>query len=116
MHSWLRNRPLLAYLFAAMVSAAALAVVLGLEKVVGYIPLLFLAFVALVEAYAGFGPALLSVGVCIAGSFWLMSAHVIVNEHLHNYAKLAIFPVVAVAVIYLMESRRRERQAAREQL
>lgn len=116
MHSWLRNRPLLAYLFAAAVSGAALGVVLGLEKLVGYIPLLFLAFVALVEAYAGFGPALLGVGICIAGSFWLMNAHVIVNEHLHNYAKLAIFPVVAVAVIYLMESRRRERQAAREQL
>ncbi|HSB74063.1 MAG TPA: ATP-binding protein, partial [Terriglobales bacterium] len=71
---------------------------------------------ALIEAYGGLGPALLSVGACIAGSFWLMNAHVIVNEHLHNYAKLAIFPVVAVAVIYLMETRRRERQAAREQL
>ena len=116
MPSWLRNRPFLAYLFAVLVGGVALAAVLGLEKVVGYIPLLFLAFVALVEANAGFGPALLSVGICIAGSFWLMNAHIIVNEHLHNYAKLAIFPVVAVAVIYLMEARRRERQAAREQL
>ena len=116
MRSWLRNRPVLAYGFSLLVSGAALGAVLGLEKLVGYIPLLFLAFVALVEAYAGFGPALLSVGACIAGSFWLMNAHVIVNEHLHNYAKLAIFPVVAVAVIYLMETRRRERQAAREQL
>src|SRR5579862_1134105 len=116
MHSWLRNRPLLGYLFAMVVSGLALAVVLGLEEVVGYIPLLFLAFVALVEAYAGLGPALLSVVACILGSFVFMNAHVIVNEHLHNYSKLAIFPVVAGAVIYLMESRRRERQAAREQL
>jgi two-component system sensor histidine kinase AtoS len=116
MRSWLRNRPVLAYLFAVMMGAIALGVVLGVEKVVGYIPLLFLAFVALVEAYAGFGPALLSVGVCILGSFWFMNAQAIINEHLHNYAKLAIFPIVAVAIIYLMESRRRERQAAREQL
>lgn len=116
MHSWLRNRPVLAYLFAVMVSGLALSVVLGLEKLVGYIPLLFLAFVALVEAYAGFGPALLSVVTCILGSFWFMNTQVIVNEHLHNYSKLAIFPLVAIFVIYLMESRRRERQAAREQL
>jgi PAS domain S-box-containing protein len=39
-----------------------------------------------------------------------------VNEHLHNYAKLGIFPFVALAIIYLMETRRRERQVAREQL
>ena len=116
MRSWLRNRPVFAYLFALAVSGMALGVVLGLEKVVGYIPLLFLAFVALVEAYAGFGPALVSVGICIAGSFWFMNARTIVNEHLHNYAKLAIFPVVAVSVIYLMDARRREREAAREQL
>jgi PAS domain S-box-containing protein len=116
MRRWLRNRPVLAYLFAFLVGGVALGVVVGLEHVVGYIPLLFLAFVALVEAYAGWGPALLSMGICIAGSFWFMNAQVIVNEHLHNYAKLAIFPVVAVAIIYLMETRRRERQAAREQL
>jgi PAS domain S-box-containing protein len=116
MRSWLRNRPVLAYLFALVVSGVALVVVLGLEKVVGYIPLLFLAFVALVEAYAGLGPALASVGICIVGSFWFMNAQVIVNEHLHNYSKLAIFPVVAVSVIYLMDTRRREREAAREQL
>jgi len=116
MHSWLRNRPLLAYLFAAAVGGMALGVVLGLERVVGYIPLLFLAFVALVEAYAGLGPAFLSVAICILGSFWFMNAQVIVNERLHNFSKLAIFPVVATFVIYLMETRRRERQAAREQL
>lgn len=116
MRSWLRNRPLLAYLFGIMVGGMASGAVLGLEKVVGYIPLLFLAFVALVEAYAGPGPALLSMGICIFWSFVLMNAHVIVNEHLHNYAKLGIFPFVAVAIIYLMETRRRERQAAREQL
>ena len=40
-----------------------------------------------------------------------MNEQMIVNERLHNFAKLAIFPVVAVAVIYLMETRRRERQA-----
>lgn len=116
MHSWLRNRPVLAYLFALVMGGVALGVVLGLERLVGYIPLLFLAFVALVEAYAGFRPALLSVVTCILGSFWFMNTQVIVNEHLHNYSKLAIFPLVAVFVIYLMESRRRERQAAREQL
>jgi two-component system sensor histidine kinase AtoS len=116
MRPWLRNRPLLAYAFGMAVGAMAIGVVLGLEKVVGYIPLLFLAFVALVEAYAGPGPALLSMAVCIAGSLRLMNAHFMVNEHLHNYAKLGIFPFVAVAIIYLMESRRRERQAAREQL
>jgi len=66
MHSWLRNRPLLAYLFAVVVSGLALGVVLGLERVVGYIPLLFLAFVALLEAYAGLGPAFLSVASSLA--------------------------------------------------
>lgn len=116
MRSWLRNRPLLAYLFAVLVSAVALGVVLGLETVVGYIPLLFLAFIALVEVYSGPGPALVSVAICILGSFLFMNARVIVNEHLHNYAKLGIFPFVALAIIYLMETRRRERQAAREQL
>ncbi|HLK32283.1 MAG TPA: PAS domain S-box protein, partial [Terriglobales bacterium] len=116
MRPWLRNRPVLAYAFAVLVAVVALGVVLGLETVLGYIPLLFLAFVALVEAYAGPGPSLLTVALCIAGSFLFMNARVIVNEHLHNYAKLGIFPFVALAVIYLMETRRRERQAAREQL
>ena len=116
MRSWLRNRPFLAYLFALLVGGLALGVVLGLETVVGYIPLLFLAFIALVEVYSGPAPALVSVGVCILGSVLFMNAHGIVNEHLHNYAKLGIFPLVALAIIYLMETRRRERQAAREQL
>src|SRR2546421_3070242 len=110
MREWLRTRPLLRYVFAIAVSVVGVAVVIGIEPVVGYVPLLFLPCVALVEAYAGVIPALISVIICILGSFLFLGTEPAFNERIHNLTKLATFPLVAIAIVYLMESQRRHRQ------
>jgi len=112
--SWIRNRPAIGYIFSFVISAAALGLVMGIEPITGYIPLLFLAAAAVVEAYAGPGPALFNVVLCLVGSYVFMGSHPIFNEHLHNLTELAIFPVVAVAVVYLMEIRQQQRKIVRE--
>src|SRR5919204_1056363 len=116
MRNWLQKRPLLRYLFAVLATAIGVGIVIGVEPFVGYVPMLFLPLVALVEAYAGPEPAMLSTALCVLASFRFMNVHPIVNEHLHNLTKLGLFPIVSVAVVYLMEARRKERRVAREQL
>ncbi|HZR33424.1 MAG TPA: ATP-binding protein [Terriglobales bacterium] len=115
MRELLKDRPVLGYVFAAVASVLAIFVVRGIEPLVGYIPMLFLAGVAAVEAYAGAGPALLSVALCIGASLFVRN-HPPVSEHLHNLTKLGMFPIVAIVLIYLMEAHRRQKRVVREQL
>ena len=76
----LRNRPVLRYVFAIAATALAIGVVRGTDQVVGYVPLLFLPAVAAIEAYAGPGPALLSIALSILGSSLFITMNPILNE------------------------------------
>ena len=110
--------PLIRYGIAVAVSIFALGLVLGIAPFIGYIPLFFLAAVAVVETYAGAGPAILSVVLCVVGSLFIMQKRelpYLPNEEVHKLAELAIFPVVAIAVVYLVETRRKHKTLVRKQ-
>jgi PAS domain S-box-containing protein len=112
----LRNRPVLRYLLAILATALAIGVVRGTDQIVGYVPLLFLPAVAAIEAYAGPGPALLSISLSILGSSFFITINPIVNERVHKLTELGLFPVIAGTVVYLMEVRRQQNKVVREQL
>ncbi len=110
--------PLLRYGIGVAASFAALGLVLGITPYVGYIPLFFLAAVALVETYAGRGPAIVNIVLCVLGSLFIMQKRPLPyppNEEIHKLAELAIFPVVAAAVVYLVETRRKHQTLVRKQ-
>jgi PAS domain S-box-containing protein len=118
MEAGAQSGALVRYGIAVAASIAAVGLVLGITPVLGYIPLLFLAAVALVEAYAGPGPAILNIVLCVLGSLFVMQSRAlpVLNEQVHKLAELAIFPVVAAAVVYLVEARRKHKTIARKQL
>lgn len=112
----LQNRPVLRYVLALIISGVAIACVSALEPIVGFVPSLFLAAVALAEAYAGIRPALLVMAICTAASLLLLEQPSFAYERIHDLAKLAVFPIVSVGLIFLMESRRRQQRVVEEQL
>ena len=112
----LRNRPVLRYVFAIAATALAIGVVRGTDQVVGYVPLLFLPAVAAIEAYAGPGPALLSIALSILGSSLFITINPILNERVHKLTELGLFPIIAGTVVYLMEVRRQRNRVVRGQL
>jgi PAS domain S-box-containing protein len=109
-------RPALGYLVSVVVSLVAIAIVLSIQPLVSFIPVIFVAAVAAIEAYAGRGPAILSIVLCVLGSLIVMGNPQPIDERLHNLTELAIFPIVAAAVVYLMHSRRKHKRRAQEQL
>jgi two-component system sensor histidine kinase HydH len=111
-----RFRDLFRYVAAFAASAAALALVSALSTSVGFIPMLLLPAVALVERYAGPGPAILTTAMCSLGSLLFIDLHPLVHERIHNGTQLLLFPAVAVSVLYLMEARRRQKRVVYEQL
>jgi PAS domain S-box-containing protein len=108
--SWVR------YVVAVAISVTALGVLHGINAAVGFVPLLLLPVVALVERYVGPGPATLATAVCTLGSLAFVSEHGLIDERLHNITKLALFPAVASMTVYLMEARRKQRRVVQEQL
>jgi two-component system, NtrC family, nitrogen regulation sensor histidine kinase GlnL len=105
------------YLISIGISGLALAVIAVLQPVVGFLELLYLLAVAFVDAYAGEGPAGLSIILCTVGSFWVIGRHpVAVDQRLHDITKLAVFPLVGAGLLYLMRARRQRKKAAIEQL
>ncbi|MFB3815903.1 MAG: nitrogen regulation protein NR(II) [Terriglobales bacterium] len=111
-----RLRPLLRYLIALLISAVALAVVGTVQASVGFIPMLLLAAVAAAERYLGLGPAIITIVATTLGSLPFIARNPALNEPVHDFTKLLFFPVVAGSLIYLAESRRRERRVVQEQL
>jgi PAS domain S-box-containing protein len=108
----------LRYGIAVAASVAALGLVLGIAPFIGYIPLFFLAAVALVETYAGPGPAIVNIVLCVLGSLFLMQQRglrYMPNEQVHKLAELGIFPIVGFAVVYLVETRRKHKTLVRKQ-
>ena len=104
------------YSLAVLTSAVALAIVSLLEGDVGFVPLLLLPAVALVERSAGPGPAVLTTGLCTLGALLFIDLHPVVHQRIHNVTQLALFPAVALTVLYLMESRRQQKRRVYEQL
>lgn len=108
-------RLLLRYAIALGVTVLALGIIAGLNPVVGFVPLLLLAAVAVVERYAGARPAILTLALCTIGPLLFVDAHMGADERVHKISELAIFPAVGGAIIFLMESRRKHKRVVREQ-
>ena len=111
-----KTRRVLGYLISVVVSLVAIAIVLSIQPLVSFIPVIFVAAVAAIQAYAGLGPAIVSIVLCVLGSLIVMGNPQPIDERLHNLTELAIFPIVAAAVVYLMHSRRKHKRRAQEQL
>ncbi|HZU44194.1 MAG TPA: ATP-binding protein [Terriglobales bacterium] len=111
-----KTRPVVGYLVSVIVSLVAIGIVLSIQPLVSFIPVIFVAAVAAIQAYAGLGPAILSIVLCVLGSLIVMGNPQPIDERLHNLTELAIFPIVAAAVVYLMHSRRKHKRRAQEQL
>lgn len=110
-----KQRSAVRYAIALVAGGVALGTIAALNPVVGFTPLLLLGAVALVERYAGARPAILTIICCSLFSLFFLSAPVRMHERVHNVAELAIFPVVAAAVVFLMESRRQQKREIHEQ-
>lgn len=110
-----KQRSVVRYATALVASAVALGVIAGLNPVVGFTPLLLLGAVALVERYAGARPAILTIICCSLFSLLFLSAPIRMHERVHNVAELIIFPIVAGAVVFLMETRRQQKREIHEQ-
>ena len=108
-------RPLVRYLIAVVASTAALSLIGVVEGDVGFMPLLLLPAVSLVERYAGPGPAIITTILCTFGSLHLINLQPTVHARIHNVTQLGLFPAVALSVVYLMEARRQQKRLAYEQ-
>jgi PAS domain S-box-containing protein len=99
---------------AAAVSVVSVCIIAGLQHVVGYVPMLFLPVIVLVQAQWGLRPAVFSTILCTLGSLLLMAETPSVDMRLHVWANLLLLPGIAASLIYLMETRRRHRQLEEE--
>lgn len=105
---------LLAYVMATAVSLVAIGLIAGVQQLVGYIPMLFLPVILLVEAEWGVRPAVLSTILCTLGSVLLTTQTPHVDTKLYIWANLLLLPGIAASLIYLMEMRRRHQRMERE--
>lgn len=108
-------RPLVRYLIAVLASTAALTLIGAVEADVGFMPLLLLPAVTLVERYVGPGPAIIATILCTFGSLQLINLQPTIHGRIHNVTQLGLFPAVALSVVYLMEARRQQKRLAYEQ-
>ncbi|HTK96135.1 MAG TPA: hypothetical protein VL382_10920, partial [Terriglobales bacterium] len=63
------------YLMAVAASLLSLTIIAGLQHVVGFVPMLFLPAIVLVQSQWGVRPAVLSIILCTLGSVLLMTEH-----------------------------------------
>ncbi|HET8667845.1 MAG TPA: PAS domain-containing protein, partial [Terriglobales bacterium] len=110
-----KPRLLLRYAIALAASGAALGAISALNPVVGFVPLLLLAAVAFVERYGGARPAVVTIAICTLASFRSVEPQLHSPDRIHIMTELAMFPAVSAAVVYLMESRRKQRRVVHEQ-
>lgn len=109
-----KPRLVLRYAMALGVSAVALGVIAAVNPVVGFVPLLLLAAVAAVERYGGARPAILTILICTLVSLHSIQGQLESAYRLHIITELAMFPAVGAAVVYLMESRRKQKREVHE--
>ena len=103
-------RLLLDYVMAAAVSLLAIGVVAGLQHYVGYVPMLFLPAIVLVEAQWGVRAAALATILCTLGSLLLMGQNADL-EKMHVWANLLLLPGISASLVYLMEMRRKHQRS-----
>lgn len=106
-----KSRLLWRYAFSVLATVVALAVVAGLNSVVGFVPLLLVSAVALVEKNAGARPAILSLLICTVFSALFLNT----QTRIHDVTELALLPAVGASIIYLMETRRMQKRVVHEQ-
>src|SRR3954462_2009022 len=109
-----KARIMLNYVLAAAISMVAVAVVAGFQHFVGWVPMLFLPAIVLVEAEWGVGPAGLSTILCTLGSLRLMGQDGDISLKIHIWANLLLLPGIAGSLIYLMEMRRKHKRMEHE--
>jgi two-component system sensor histidine kinase AtoS len=99
---------------AAAVSLVAIGLIAGLQHFVGYIPMLFLPAILLVESEWGTRPAVLSIVLCTLGSSLLATQNRSVDPKVYIWANLLLLPGIAASLLYLMEMRRRHQRIEHE--
>lgn len=105
-----RRRLAVQYTLAAAVSVLSIGVIAVLQHVVGYVPMLFLPGIVLVQRLWGVRPAVLATILSTLGSLLLMGQDPQVAEKVHIWANLLLLPGIASSLIYLMETRKRHQQ------
>jgi PAS domain S-box-containing protein len=109
-----RSRIAFGYVMAAAVSVVSVGLIAGLQHVVGYVPMLFLPAIVLVQSLWGVRKAVLATILCTLGSLLLMASKPDVAAKVHIWANLLLLPGIAASLIYLMETRRRHQQIEHE--
>ena len=111
-----KTRTALRYLAAILASWASIGLVATLQPHLGYLPILFVPILVLLDFYLGLGPAVAATVVCTFGSLLLMSAREFVPEEVHNLANLIVLPLVAGTLLRLIEQRKRQKAIDQERL
>ncbi len=109
------QRLFLRYLISVAVSGIALGIIAMLNPIVGFIPLLLLTAVVVVHRFAGGRPAILSIFLCTLISVYFLDTHPYPDHRAHMLSELIILPIVAGALVYLLETRRKQSRVVHEQ-
>jgi len=109
-----QGRTAFGYVMAAAVSMLAIALMVGAQRVVGPLPMLFLPAILLVQVRWGVRAAVLSTVLCTLGALLLMGSGAGVSGKVHAWARLLLLPGIAGSLIYLMEARRRHQRLEHE--
>ncbi len=109
-------RVFLRYLAAIVASWAAIGLVAAIQPHLGYLPILFVPIIVLLDFYLDLGPAVAATVVCTFGSLLLMGQRDYIPEEIHNLANLAVLPLVAGTLLRLIEQRKRQKAIDQERL
>lgn len=96
-------------------SGVALGIIAMLNPIVGFLPLLLLAAVVVVYRFAGARPAILSIFFCTMVSLHFLDTHPYPDQRAHKLSELIILPIVAGSLVYLLETRRKQKRVVHEQ-
>jgi two-component system, cell cycle sensor histidine kinase and response regulator CckA len=110
-----KPRLLIRYLIAVAASGAALGIIVLLNPIVGFLPLLLLAAVVVVYRYAGARPAIFTTFLCTMVSLYFLDTHPYPDQRAHKLSELIILPIVAGSIVYLLETRRKQQRVVHEQ-
>ncbi len=108
-------RLLLRYTIAIAAAGAAVAIVAALDPVIGFVPLLFLAAVVVVERYAGPRPAILTIVLCTLASLHFLDANPYPDQRAHKLSEFIMLPIIAGGLVYLFETRRKQKRVVHKQ-
>lgn len=102
------------YVMAAAVSVVSVGLIAALQHAVGYVPMLFLPVIVLVQSLWGVRAAVLATILCTLGSLLLMAENPHVADKVHVWANLLLLPGIAASLVYLMDTRKRHQAMEHE--